>query len=129
MADRHFEHPLAEEEKRSQDHRQLGDRIYLRELVLAKRDTLEDFLRGPPRTDSFGNRYGATREEAIRCFLNNFAVDRMMEISLQECIKEINLALGWDGVIENSQYFGENIAGNEVAGESGFLNWLKRIFS
>lgn len=127
MSERHYDHPLAAFEKLAAEQSKEINRLYLQKLVVDKREQLEDFLRNPPRTDGFGNAYSGTREDAIRCFLNNFAVDMKIDLSLQECIREINTALGWSGEMNSRQYSGKQIAGNELADNGGFINWLKKL--
>lgn len=128
MTGRHFEHPAVAWEKLMKEHDIIADRTYLREIALKHREVLDDLISDPPQTDSFGNTYKETREEAIRCFLNNFAVDRQLNLTLQQSISEINAALGWEGKTNNEQYLGRPISGNEVAGETGFFNWLRKLF-
>lgn len=49
MSERHYDHPLVAFEKFAAEQGKEINRLYLRKLVVDKREQLEDFLRHPPR--------------------------------------------------------------------------------
>lgn len=126
MTGRHYEDPLSKFYSHIETSNKEISELYIRKVVNDNRMELDNILSDPPVTDGHGNNYSGSREDAIRCFLNNFAVDMKVYLSLQESINVVISEVGDTKKADFSEYAGRQIDGNEDAHKK--KSWISRIF-